>query len=211
MKEVRDKYGTTDFTFWDETFTVDRKRILEFCEKVKPLKVDWRCDTRIDVIDKELLLIMKDAGLKSMSIGIESGNQETLDFVKKGLKLEQIYKGTKMLNECDIFWKAYLMIGFPNETEQHILDTINIIDVLKPKRVTLSIFTPYPGTELFDYCVKHNIIKENMDWEKFSHQSKYNYFTPKIPLKRYYELVKIVSKKMDDYNNKTGGYKRWTK
>ncbi len=52
MKEVRDKYGTIDFTFWDETFTVNRKRILEFCEKVKPMKVGWRCDTRIDVYPK---------------------------------------------------------------------------------------------------------------------------------------------------------------
>ena len=211
IKQVRDTYGTKDFTFWDETFTIDKKRVLEFCEKVKPLGISWRCDTRIDVIDKPLILKMMDAGLEHISIGIESGNQETLDFIKKGITLEQTKETAKMLNETGIFWKAYMMIGFPNETEEQILDTMNIIDELQPKRATLSIFTPYPGTELFDYCVEHNIIEKDVDWEKFSHQSKYNYFTPKIPKRRFEELVKIVSKRMDDYNNETGGYKKWVK
>lgn len=209
IRHVKDVYGTTDFTFWDETFTVNKKRIIELCEKIKTLNISWRCDTRIDTIDKELALKMMDAGLKHISIGIESGNDETLSFIGKNITINQLKSQAKMFNEIGLFWKAYLMMGFPNETEQHIMDTLNIIDIIKPSRVCLSLFTPYPGTELFDYCVKEGIIKETMNWEKFSHQSKYNYFTPKIPKKRFQELVKIASKKMDDYNNKTGGYSSW--
>ena len=209
IKEVRDKYGTTDFTFWDETFTVNKKRINEFCDKIKPLNVNWRCDTRIDVIDKKLLLKMIDSGLHHISIGVESGNQETLDFIKKGITVEQIKKAAKILNETGVYWKAYLMIGFPNETEQHILDTLNIIYEIKPKRACLSIFTPYPGTELFDYCIANNIITNDICWERYSHQSKLNYFTPKIERKRFQELVELVSTKLDEYNGNEEGYKKW--
>jgi radical SAM superfamily enzyme YgiQ (UPF0313 family) len=206
---VRDTYGTTDFTFWDETFTINKKRVLALCDKIKDLGVTWRCDTRIDVVDEELLLKMMDSGLTHISIGIESGNQETLDFIDKGLKLERMKEKAKMLNKIGIFWKAYLMVGFPNETEKHVLDTINIIDELKPKRATLSIFTPYPGTKLFDYCVEEGIIKGDIEWEKYSHQSKFNYFSPKISEKRFHELVKMASTKIDDYNNRKGDYEKW--
>lgn len=206
---VRDNYGTTDFTFWDETFTVNKKRVLDFCDKIKNLGITWRCDTRIDVINEELLLKMMGSGLTHISIGIESGNQETLDFIDKGLKLDKMKEKAEMLNSIGIFWKAYLMVGFPNETEQHIMDTINIIDVIKPGRVALSIFTPYPGTKLFDYCVDEGLIGGNIAWEKYSHQSKFNYFTPKIPEDRFHELVKIASQKIDDYNNWKGDYRKW--
>ena len=83
-----------------------------------------------------------------------------IDFIKKGITLEQTQKTADMLNKCDVFWKAYFMIGFPNETEQHIMDTINIIDKIKPRRVTLSIFTPYPGTELYRFALRTGRITD---------------------------------------------------
>ncbi|MBW2976382.1 B12-binding domain-containing radical SAM protein [Candidatus Woesearchaeota archaeon] len=209
IKETIDKCGTRDFTFWDESFTLRRQRILDFCKAVKKLGVTWRCDTRIDIIDEELIKVMMDSGCRHMSFGIESGNQETLNFIRKGITLEQIYKTANMLNKLNVPWKAYLMIGFPNETEEQIKETINIIEKIRPKRVTLSLFTPYPGTELFDYCLEKGIIDSNVRWELYSHQSKFNYFSPKIPKEKYGPLVEWATKKVDEYNKAQGGYNQW--
>jgi len=205
------EYNVQDYVIWDETFTADRKRIIEFCEKVKPLNITWRCDTRINLIDDELLFIMKDSGLNHISVGIESGNDITLQFINKKITRKIIEKYAKILNNSGIFWKAYIMIGFPNETEEMINDTLNLIYDIKPSRVTLSIFTPYPGTPLYKYCIDNKIIKVNHDYSMFSHQSKFNHFCPNINKERFQEIVKEFSEKVDNYNNSNGGYEKWIK
>lgn len=202
MKQVIKKYNTDYFTIWDETFTLNRERILQFCEQVKKLNVSWRCDTRINFIDNELLSKMVGANLKHIAVGIESGNQQTLDFINKRTTVNRIIETSHILNDNGINWNAYLMIGFPCETEEMIMDTYNLIDKINPSRITMSIFTPYPGTRLYDYCLKNRLIKKGYEYERYSHQSMYNHFAPKIKPDRFVKIVKMFSSKIDSHNRK---------
>lgn len=200
MKQIIKEYHTNYFTIWDETFTLNRERILKFCHEVKKLKISWRCDTRVNFLDKELIVKMSDANMKHLAVGIESGNQETLDFINKKITVNRIIETANILNDNGINWNAYLMIGFPCETEEMIMDTYNLIDKINPTRITMSIFTPYPGTRLYDYCLQNGLIGKDYQYEKYSHQSKYNHFAPNIKPDRFDKLVKMFSSKIDIHN-----------
>lgn len=201
MKYIEDAFKSDFFTFWDETFTLNKKKLLEFCDKYN-LRSSWRCDTRADVITDEMVKCMKKSGCKQMSIGLESGVNRILEYINKGEKTETFLKAADILNKNKIQWKAYCIIGFPEETEEDILTTMKFIKSLNPFRITLSFFTPYKGTELYTECLEEGLINDNYDSALFSHQSPYNYFCPKIPKDRYNEIKHIVAKEIDEYNAK---------
>jgi radical SAM superfamily enzyme YgiQ (UPF0313 family) len=201
MEYVYDRFGTDYFTFWDETFTIKKDRVIEFCDKYK-LPAQWRCDTRADSITEDMLVRMKDAGCGQMSIGLESADPATLSVIGKNETVDDFKRAASMLNKHNIQWKAYMIIGFPSDTEEGILRSVEVIKELKPFRITLSYFTPYKGTELYDEVRELGLINETYDMSLFSHQSPHNYFCPKIPRGRYLELRKAVSEDIDDYNKK---------
>ncbi len=202
MTLIYEKFKPEHFTFWDETFTLNKKRILEFCTKYT-LPVKWRCDTRADVISDELLVMMKGAGCDQMSLGVESGSQRILDYIGKNEKLEGFISASKLLKKYDFKWKAYCIIGFPEETEDEIFETIKFIKSLEPFRITLSYFTPYLGTSLYDECLENDLIGVDFDPTNFAHQSSYNFFSLTMSRERYDEIKKIVSKEIDDYNKES--------
>jgi len=201
MKEIYDRFGTDYFTFWDETFTINKKRVLEFCDKYD-LPAKWRCDTRADSITDEMVRRMKEANCGQMSIGLESADNETLSVIGKNETTDDFKKAADILHKHNIQWKAYMIIGFPSDTEEKILRSIDFVKKLKPFRITLSYFTPYKGTELYDEVRALGLINDTYDMSLFSHQSPHNYFCPKIPRERYLSLREQISKEIDEYNKK---------
>jgi len=201
MKEIYDRFGTDYFTFWDETFTINKKRVLEFCDKYD-LPAKWRCDTRADSITDEMVRRMKEANCGQMSIGLESADNETLSVIGKNETTDDFKKAAETLHKHNIQWKAYMIIGFPSDTEEKILRSIDFVKKLKPFRITLSYFTPYKGTELYDEVRALGLINDTYDMSLFSHQSPHNYFCPKIPHERYLSLREQISKEIDEYNKK---------
>lgn len=200
MKDIRDRFKSDSFTFWDETFTIKKNRLIEFCTNYN-IDATWNCDTRADVLDEEMLLAMKGANCQHLSLGVESGKQHILNEIGKGETLDDFKRAANLLNKHNIQWKAYCIIGFPQETEEDIFETIRFIKSLSPFRITLSFFTPYKGTELYDYCIENNIIDNSFDPSQFAHQSPHNYFCPKITKERYSEIKQTVSSEIDGYNN----------
>ena len=97
-------YGATQFTFCDDAFTVDQSRIEELCEEIskRKLKIKWNCGTRVDMVTKELLLKMRQAGCVSVWFGIESGSQEVLDTMRKGISTTQTMKAVKWVIELGL-------------------------------------------------------------------------------------------------------------
>jgi radical SAM superfamily enzyme YgiQ (UPF0313 family) len=201
MRYVHNRFGSDYFTFWDETFTIHKKRLKEFCDKYD-LPAKWRCDTRADSIDEEMVKMMKSANCGQMSIGLESGDNATLKYIKKGETTDMFIRASDILNSNNIQWKAYMIIGFPKDTEESILRSIEFVKSLKPFRITLSFFTPYEGTELYDEVRAMGLINENYDMALYSHQSPHNYFCPSIQIERFLKLRDMVSKDIDDYNKK---------
>ncbi|MBI5115638.1 radical SAM protein [Candidatus Poribacteria bacterium] len=204
IRFIREKFGTRQFTFWDDCFTLRKNRTLEFCEAIRSeqLDVKWGCNTRFDLLDEELISEMKLAGCNNVEVGVESGSPRILEAIKKGETLEKMREVAEMLNRNEIYWSAFFMIGFPQEDISDIARTLESIDTLRPCWCTFSIFTPYPGTELYENSVKTGLFPQDRDWSQFSHQSPHNSFTLHMSPGEFSEITRTAIRKFERYNRK---------
>lgn len=176
---------------FDDTFTLNKEWVLALCKAIiaDGFNPEWSCLTRIDKLDEEMLVWMKKAGCKYISIGVESGSQKVLNAIKKGITLEQIYFAEKLLKKYGVDWGAFFVIGFPFETKEDMLLTLKLMKELSCSQIILSVFTPYPGTIAFEETKKLCNIGDEFDWEKFSHQSPDNCFCPQVSAADFKEIV----------------------
>ena len=168
MKLLYDRYGAELVYFEDDLFTLNRKRVLEFCslkEKELPGKM-WGALSRVDTIDKEMLLRMKHAGCTHLSIGVESGSQKILNLLGKGITIEQIENVLQWVKDIGIKAELFLIIGVPGETQDDIEMTKRIIAKSVPNFVYVSYLTPIPGTEIYE-LTKH-LIREDIDLSNYT-------------------------------------------
>lgn len=169
IRECVERFKMKEIYMYDDTFTVNKKRTLEICRQIKEEKIDIRWDvvTRVDIVDREIIKVLHDAGCRKIRFGVESGDQRILDIMKKGITLEQARKAFKICNEMGMETHAYFMIGYPGETRSTIERTINFAVELNPKWASFNITTVYPGTELFRDAMQYKSI--NIDyWRKYS-------------------------------------------
>lgn len=156
IEEIVKKYKIKHFVFLDDTLTLDRNRIMELSKLLieKSLDISWEGWTRANTIDKEMLTLMKKSGFVRISFGIESGNEEILKIIKKGITLKQLRDAYKLTKEIGIEARGTAMIGHPFETKSTVNDTIKFIRSLDGcDQIYLGISTPYPGTELYKMAI----------------------------------------------------------
>lgn len=166
LLELRDKYHADSIQFFDETFTANRKRVIELCNKMieKKLNIEWSCFTRVNLVDLELLKKMKQAGCYLIFYGYESGNQRLLNLIRKGITLEQSRNATKWTHEAGIESWGSFMLGLPTETREESEQTINFALEINPTFVQFPITTPFPGTDLYNICKQNGkILTNNLD------------------------------------------------
>ncbi|NVM02610.1 MAG: radical SAM protein, partial [Candidatus Helarchaeota archaeon] len=146
----------------------NKKRVLKICDLLIKNKIDiaWSCLTRVDCVDKELLIKMKASGCHQIGYGVESGNQEILDLMKKDITLDQIRKAFRLTHEVKIDTRTYIMIGLPGETASMAQNTIKFLKEIDPDFANIYIYSPYPGTELFEIAKEKGEIK-NFNWIDF--------------------------------------------
>jgi radical SAM superfamily enzyme YgiQ (UPF0313 family) len=168
MEECIDM-GISEFSLYDDTFTINKKRAIDICDEIIKRKLDigWDARARVNTVDEELLKRMKKAGCDRLYIGVESGVPEILKIIKKNITLDQVKKAFKLTKKIKIESLAYIMIGLPTETREQILETIEFTKRLDADYVSFSIFTPMPCTEAYDNCLKRGIFKEDY-WNKFA-------------------------------------------
>jgi radical SAM superfamily enzyme YgiQ (UPF0313 family) len=133
-------------------------------------------------------------------MGVESGVQRILDYIGKNEKLADFQRAAKTLNSLGFAWKAYCIIGFPEETEADMFETISFVKSLVPSRITLSFFTPYEGTSLYNECVAEGLIPSAFDVGDFFHQSPCNFFSKNMSKERYDAVREQISSEVDQYN-----------
>lgn len=162
IKECISRYKIKDFHFRTDTFSLDKKWVISLCEKItyEKLKINWVCTSRVDAIDEEILCWMKKAGCWGISFGVESGNQQMLDLMKKGIKIKQIKNTFKLCKKYKIDSFAYFIIGLPWETEETINDSIRLAIEIDPSVADFFIVYPFPGTEFYEMAVKEGLIKD---------------------------------------------------
>jgi len=169
MKLIYEKYKIKNIEFVDDTFTLNKKRVEEICDGMikEGWDITWGASSRVDVITKKLAEKMKKAGCWILFLGIESGCQAILNEVGKRITLEQAKKAVKILKDAGIQVLGSFILGFPKETSQMIEKTINFAKKLKLDWAEFSILTPYPGTPVFDYAVKNDLLLTR-NWNRFT-------------------------------------------
>lgn len=175
-RDVRN-FGVTQIVFTDEMFSLDRERACLICEEMirerLNTKIKWVCQNRVDTVDPELLTLMKRAGCGVISYGIESGNQEVLEKIKKNFKLPLARDAIKWTREAGIMADTNFIIGHPYDTISSIKDTINFAVEINPDTTSFAILTPLPGTEVAKMAPKGigglSLIIED-DWSKYGKQ-----------------------------------------
>ncbi len=172
LEFLRDTYGADAFSFYDDTFTFDRKRAREICEEMKSRKVDlqWDCRTRVDRITKKDLAILRDANCQLIHFGVESGSQKMLNAMKKGTTVEQNARAIKWAKEVGILAAISVVIGYPGETPEMLQQTLDFIRKTRPDYVYMCVAIPYPGTELLDLLQELG-WEMTTDWEHFDEQT----------------------------------------
>lgn len=153
------KLGYKSFYFIDDLFTLNAKRVDSLTRAIKEEKLDirWQCLARVNNATLQMFKQMKDVGCYKVHFGIESGNQNILNGVKKGITLEQVRNAVKYCKEAGIKTKGYFMIGIPGDTIETMQNTLDFAEELELNDAMFSITTPFPGTELWDIIDKNKI------------------------------------------------------
>lgn len=143
--------------FDDDTFTVNKAWVKEFCKKVKPLKVTWSINARAD-LDYELLKEMKEAGCRVLVVGYESADPQMLKTMKKGVTVEQLRKFTKDAKKARLMIHGTFLFGLPGETLKTMEKTSRFARQLDLDTIQVTIATPLPGTEFYQHCKKEGYL-----------------------------------------------------
>lgn len=156
IEEVVNKYGAREIKFFDDTFTLNRKRIMEICAGIKErnLDISWCCLTRVDCIDKELLQTMKSAGCWQVLFGIESGDDAILKRMQKSSTVAKNEAAITLAHEVGLSVRADYLFGIPEETKQQMEKTLQFAIKMNTDLAHFNKFTPYPRTEFYTQLVE---------------------------------------------------------
>jgi len=170
-----EKYGVKVIFFFDDTFNANKKRVEEICNLIieRKLNIFWKCDIRIDLIDKPLLVKMKESGLFHLSFGLEAGSERVRnEIINKKINIDDFHHLIQWCNELNIIPNSFFIFSHPTETWQEAQETIKIIEDYKEKiEGSIAILHIYPGTPLEKTAKKMNILPDNFTWTR-RHYSK---------------------------------------
>jgi len=208
MTSLYEEHGVRDFYFWDDTFTPNRKHSLKvfdlmietFPKRGRP--ITWQATTRCDCIDDELAAKMKESGCRLLTFGIESGSAAMMKILKKGITHEKVFHSQAVTHKAGIPWDAFFMFGFPDDTPETIQETMDLIQRLECRSVALSIFTPYPGLEIYEIAKSYGLITEPIEWRDFSHQSPRNHFVKSIGREEFSTIARNCFHEIDKFNRR---------
>jgi len=169
LRILRYEYGRQEIEFLDDTFTLNKKRVLAIAEKIieEGLDITWSASSRVNTFSREVGSAMNRAGAHTIYFGIESGSERTLEFIDKRITKEQAMDAAKAAKESGLRALGSFIIGFPYETEEDIRATIKFSNKVGVDLAQFTIATPYPGTKLWDLAVKENLLLTR-NWRKFT-------------------------------------------
>ncbi|MFH1641561.1 MAG: radical SAM protein [Nanoarchaeota archaeon] len=157
VEELVDKFGVKELKFFDDNFTLNKKRLFKICDEFKKRKVDlgWSCLTRVNLVNKEILIKMKKAGCWQILFGVESGDPAILKSIRKGITLTQSEKAVRLAKKLGFSVRADFIMGLPGENIKTMEKTLQFAKKINPSFASFHKFTPYPGSEIYK-----NLIKE---------------------------------------------------
>ena len=212
MMGVQRAFGVKHIRFVDDYFTARKDWVKRFCKlyEENELTIDWQCSCRIESIDSKTIQYMKKARCQVIALGIEFGNEKIRKLVRKRFSNEQIKKAVKIIQKAAIRVYGLFMLGYPTETESTIKETIEMAVDLDLDMAGFSLVTPYPGTELYEYCRNNNLLKTH-DLDKygtakepvFGHDNLSSEQLVKFQRyakRRFYMRPKFIMKRLQSFN-----------
>lgn len=161
IEYVIDHYGAKGIYFREDNFTCNRKRLVKFCNLLieKGINIPWVCESRVNTLDRDLITLMQHAGVRGFYFGVESGSQRILDFLKKGITLEQTRETFKLCHEYDIKTAASIIVKVPTETDDDLRLTMELLDEIKPTVTWFNVFVGIPNSELYQYSIDNKLYE----------------------------------------------------
>ncbi len=205
VREIRglvEKHNVQYISFRDPIFNLDRERTVTLCEALlrENLDIHWECFIRIDRIDKALLDVMKQAGCYRVRVGIESGSDRIHKYLNKSLTVAEIRKGAAILRSSGIRWTAFVIIGIPEETEEDLLATLELLKEIQPTFVNLALFNPIPGTRIYKELVEEGLLCEPFDYSQLGFKTRGIHFSKHISVERFQELIDLAISVTEEIN-----------
>ncbi len=162
LRFLKERYGLRTASFFDETFTFNRKRVEEICRLLEEedLRIKWYCNTRAHLVDRELLAQMRRAGCRGISFGIESGSQRILDSVEKHISVEQAREAVQSAKAEGIKTFCSFILGLPGEDWDSVEETLEFVRQTLPTSAQFNVAVPYPGTRLHEQIYGKHLVAE---------------------------------------------------
>lgn len=198
LKSIQKQYGIVYFSIRDDNFTLNKKRVLEFCRLLNEsgIYMMWNCQARVDTIDFEMLSAMKSCGLEHIQFGIESGSEKILKLYEKSTSLEKIKRASEATRKAGIYLSFYLMAGMEGEEPADINQTITLLHNTLPHDSIVSPVAYYPGTALYKNAIKKGNISDSI-WDNKNDSGLYitdSKITDKWIKKILHESIKVSQK-----------------
>lgn len=163
---LKEQFGIKAIHFYDELVVYKKDVIIELCKKIKNLNIYWDCQARVNIMDFELMQILKDSNCYSLGFGFESGSNKMLTAMRKGTTREQNIDVLNNAQSIGMHLKIQLMCGYPGETEETINDTVDMMKLcgLPPRDMNWT--TPLPGSYIYRECLKNGVISDEESYLK---------------------------------------------
>ena len=207
VRELVDKYGIQEIQFADDNMTADKEHARELFTRLKDFKLSW-CTPHglmMGTLDREMIKLMAESGAYQITVAIESGSQRVLKEVihKPVPEISKVKELVKVAQDCGIQVHALFVTGFPGETKEEIMMTMDYPFRVGFDSVSFFLVNPLPGSELYGYCKEKGYLPENIDFSKMDFKNAGNLKIPKNSPDYAIdpqELQELVDKKTREYN-----------
>ncbi len=171
--------GIRNFFIFDETFTVNKKRVIGLCDEIKrrKLKIVWSCRSRVDTIDEETIGRLAEAGCRRISFGVESASDEVLTRLNKRINIPQVKEAFRLTKKNGLTCLADFMIGCPGEDKEKAYKSIKLAIELDPDYVQFTLLTLFPATKLYEEALRDGIVKKDV-WLEYAKNPKADFLPP---------------------------------
>lgn len=174
--------GIDEFIIYDDTFTVDKKRVHAICDEIidRGMKIYWDCRTSVNAMDEKLIEHMARAGCVGIHYGVEAGTEKIQKAINKNLRLDRVEEIFRITRKHGIKTMAYFILGNPTETREDIEEGFRFLKKVDPDFVHMTSLTPFPATEIYLTGLANGTIKTDY-WKEFAINPTADFETPHWP------------------------------
>lgn len=169
LEYIKKNFGIKSFVVFDDMFTLYKDRAKDICNEIikRNLDLKWTCCTRVNSVDDELIGLMKQAGCVEVAFGIESGSDEILRTVKKGINKSMIMQALDICKKHSMKFYCMIILGLPGDNEETFRETLEFVKQVAPFYTQFGFSVPFPNTENYNYYKEKSLLLTE-DWTKYN-------------------------------------------